>query len=202
VKPDLSELAHHGVKGMKWGVRRGSLRERARGAVDDSFQRRIEGNRAIATGNAKARDRLRSAVTTPTGIIPSKTIAARRVRILEDRRARFSEGNATARDILAVVGHAGTSDLFISRRDKRGADVADTKNVKQYDSVHAARKDAGEKFTEGKKQAELMQTKLSDARKDRRAQARTDVKKAAVKTVAVSAIGAGVGIGLGKAIGG
>ena len=120
-KPSLEEvLEHHGIKGMKWGVRRGGLRSRVKGAADDQFQRRITTARAVASGNAKGRDRLRSTLSTVTGFTQSKKLAATRVSKLEKRQQRVAAGEAKVGDILSVIGHTSITDLAVSRRDKRG----------------------------------------------------------------------------------
>lgn len=111
-------LEHHGIKGMKWGVRRGNLQSRAMGAIDDSYQRRIATAHAVSTGQATAADIFRTATRT-YGILPSKKLATRREAILTKRRERWANGHATAADVLSVVGHVRVNELVISRTDKR-----------------------------------------------------------------------------------
>jgi len=118
-KPSLEDLAHHGVKGMKWGVRTGGLRGRVRGAADDQFQRRITTANAVATGTAKKRDVVRTVAFTGSHVT-NKKLAARRVQVLQERQARVAKGEAKVGDILSVIGHTSVADLAVSRRDKRG----------------------------------------------------------------------------------
>lgn len=115
-------IRHYGVKGMTWGVRRGNLKDRVKGAALDSIQRRRATNRAIATNTATVEDYSRVATRRIGGHLNAgnKAIANRRVAVLNRREERIKAGNARIDDILDGLATVAISDLVISRRDKRG----------------------------------------------------------------------------------
>lgn len=117
-----SFLTHHGVKDMKWGVRRGGIKDRITGAHKDSLQRRITTNREIAEGRGQKRDYGRVAVFRPVGwgTFKSKKVAAVRVKQLEARAERVASGKTKASDILDRAFNTNVSDVIISRTDARG----------------------------------------------------------------------------------
>lgn len=118
-------LEHYGVKGMKWGTRRGGLRDRMKGAHNDSLQRRITTNKEIAGGRGQTRDYARRTAFNPVGmamplVAGNKKLAARRVKTLEARQKRVNSGKTTLRDKGDYLFTTSIADLAISRRDKRG----------------------------------------------------------------------------------
>lgn len=111
---DESVIEHHGVKGMKWGVRRGNLKSRVRGAVKDNIHNRRASARAVAEGRARLSDHL----STP-GLINRRKNAAKLVKDLDAREDRLRSGKGKVGDILSEIGRLGLSDLFLSYRDTR-----------------------------------------------------------------------------------
>jgi len=111
-KPSLESLIleHHGVVGMKWGVRR---------------ERELEYHKSIAAGKGSRRQRLNYGMNVAKmhelvrhgGDI--QKVAAARVTKLEAQKARYEAGNATVRDNLRNLGkNVGASPYQIVTRGK------------------------------------------------------------------------------------
>lgn len=123
-KPPLEEaLAHFGVKGMKWGVRRGNLRSRIGGVVADTNHNRTahlvrrRENRP-ATSDEKI-DRAIALIARGGTNRLNKRIDIE-LRALEKQRKRIEAGKLAAIDILSIIARVKLIDLVISRRDNRG----------------------------------------------------------------------------------
>lgn len=103
-------LAHYGVKGMKWGVRR---------------QRRVERARRVANRQGSLRDKASTAYNVrTTDLLARRSFSGAADRYAtreENREARFQAGEATARDILARFGTSVTlhNEDFIPVRRRR-----------------------------------------------------------------------------------
>lgn len=100
-KPSLDELAHFGVKGMKWGTRR---------------QKRLDRVSRVASGKGSFTDKVRvfSTETSPASFAYNgglKGAAASRKRELAARKKRIQAGKASVADFLAL--HGGDK-MFIS----------------------------------------------------------------------------------------
>jgi hypothetical protein len=97
-------LAHHGVKGMKWGVRR---------------QRRIDRiSRAGQPGSTKASRARTLLSTTPTGpvdLVKGRGLrggAARKATRIQSRTDRLAAGEGRVRDVLMHIGGTRLSDIL------------------------------------------------------------------------------------------
>lgn len=114
-------LAHYGVVGMKWGKRRGGLKSRAKGAMQDSVERRLTTNKEIAEGRGQARDYRRRTLHRLPGALASGSTksAARRAKKLGGQLDRMKAGKATTRDKIGAAMNTPLIDLAVSRRDKR-----------------------------------------------------------------------------------
>lgn len=115
-------LEHYGVKGMKWGVQRGGVKTRVKNAALDSIQRRKTTNKEISEGRGKVRDYYRTASRRTLGPLTfgSKKVAAKRADKLQGQEDRIKAGKAKFMDIFDVTMNTPISDLFVSRRDRRG----------------------------------------------------------------------------------
>lgn len=126
-KPELDDdlLMHFGIKGMKWGFRKGSSKtgvSRARGALIDRNERYIwRTQKALKgkQGNGLLRDRAGRKLD---HIVLGKTFTDRLYKVnikeMRDQNARLKSGKATLRDKLAVYGHVNPANMFVSNRPK------------------------------------------------------------------------------------
>lgn len=111
-KPSLEDLAHHGVKGMHWGVRK------ARTGNIDRETSRLD---RVAKGGGSVRDKvvaLNSAKLTKVvrrGGLRSE--AARNSKDLKAQRERLATGKATMKDVLKAYGSVSVVDVIRSTRD-------------------------------------------------------------------------------------
>lgn len=115
-------LAHYGVTGMKWGVRKGSVKSRLKGAASDAVERQLVTNKSIANGTAQTRDYRRAIVKGGTfGVVtgPRKKSAAKRVERLEGLQTRIDTGKTGVMDKIGLAYNISPGDLVVSRRDKR-----------------------------------------------------------------------------------
>lgn len=96
-------LAHYGVSGMKWGVRRAALTKE---------NRRMESLKKVSEGTAKSGDRLR------VGLLRSKKSASKQLSKAVEREKRVESGKAKARDIFALYGTLSAGDLMVQGKAK------------------------------------------------------------------------------------
>jgi hypothetical protein len=114
-KPSLEELAHHGVKGMKWGKRRGLT-----DVHNEKVTKSIAINNRVASGKGSFGDKFKVAQTTTlVGLAANKGlkgVAAKNERILKEHKARIENGQRKIRDGLAIYGGASVGDLIKASR--------------------------------------------------------------------------------------
>lgn len=105
-KPSLDSLAHHGVKGMKWGL---------------SKQRELDYHNKIASGQGSRLQNAhyRANIATLPELMKHKgditKIAAERASALQAQKDRIESGNATKRDKLDRALNTSVVDLARGR---------------------------------------------------------------------------------------
>lgn len=110
-KPSLDELAHYGVKGMRWGMRK------ARTGQIDAQTRVLD---KVASGTANRREKLAVASTSSVYALTRRGLAgeaARRSTDLKAQKDRLAKGEATVRDILLTYHNVTLIDLIRARKD-------------------------------------------------------------------------------------
>lgn len=115
-------LAHYGIKGMKWGRRRGSLGSRIDGAQSDRIQRRTELLKRAVSGQKTTAERIAQA---PERILLGKKrldkMANKQLGQLADRQKRIDAGKKNFGDKLDAALHTTLADLVVSRQDNKTA---------------------------------------------------------------------------------
>lgn len=121
-KPSLEELRHFGVKGMKWGLRRGSsetgvgrVRAAAAQSLMDESRRRATASQIGGKAGTFGYNFLRGL------IIPSIPGTAKTAERQKAAAKRILSGKTQAKDILRVLGNLTPADLFITTTLKPGA---------------------------------------------------------------------------------
>lgn len=121
-KPSPADLRHVGVKGMKWGIRRGSsetgvgrIRAAAAQSLLDESRRRASAAEIAGKPGTFAYNLARSI------IIPSLPGTAKTAERQKAAAERILAGKTKASDILRVIGNLTPVDLFITTKPKTGA---------------------------------------------------------------------------------
>jgi len=106
-------IAHYGVKGMKWGVRR---------RYAENVTRRTDVLDRVANGTATRREKVAAVATTSLANLAVnkglKNDAARRSANEKAHLARVMAGEKTARDTLVMFGRLSVLDIAAGGRDK------------------------------------------------------------------------------------
>lgn len=122
-------LAHHGVKGMKWGVRR---------------ENRIQSLERVGSGTATKRETLRYGATEATGLgvrrngglAGSAANKAANMRAVDARRAR---GEGSIGDFLKAHGGDRVIDTGGKDRDRRGVELVQKHSATKMSTVNSRR---------------------------------------------------------------
>lgn len=111
-------LEHYGVKGMKWGVRKG-VRGRANAVVSRKLNTAIDYNDRVASGKASAVQTLRVAVSASVFELAKnkgvKNVAAARADKGRAIRSRLETGEATFKDKMLTYGNVTLLELARGR---------------------------------------------------------------------------------------
>lgn len=109
-------LAHYGVLGMKWGVRKGPLSSRVRDAELDFNQKRIDSNRRLSSGRPKLSEKV---INAPARILLGKAkfeeVARNGEKEWLDQRDRIQKGKTNAIDKASFMVSIPLSQLVIKR---------------------------------------------------------------------------------------
>lgn len=118
---DDSTLIHYGIKGMKWGKRKGGLRERAKGARLDAIQRKRAVAERALNGKGTREERI---INGPQKILMGKQAfdqaVTRRIADLDGQEERIKSGKRTIMDRIEQSYDVTLLDLAVSRRDNKG----------------------------------------------------------------------------------
>lgn len=110
-KPDLNDVQHHGVKGMKWGVRKQQVRD----SYAQATRNKAKSFDKVAKGTASKRDKAKVFATTSSANVQKhgglKNAAKVKADSLESRARRIESGKATTKDILIAYGTVSSHQL-------------------------------------------------------------------------------------------
>lgn len=115
------EIVHYGVKGMKWGVRKGG--NRVRGALSDQNQRatavltRARENRAKGLNEKINRG---TAIALSGGTKRFNRKVDKALGRLGAQKERLENGKLATRDVLQAVSGLSLLELGVSIQDRRG----------------------------------------------------------------------------------
>lgn len=116
-------LEHYGIRGMKWGVRRGSSKtgmSRARSAAVDRNDRAIRRIQDSQKGKGPLRFRIeRKLNQIAIGESATKRLEKLTIAELRDQNVRLKSGKATVRDKLQVLMTTTPLDFVLSNRPKK-----------------------------------------------------------------------------------
>lgn len=117
-------LAHFGVKGMKWGVRKGNVTSRFKGAMTDRNNANIN------------RDKIRLSRAKSLGKGETRVNQRRALRIskLTDQNKRIATGKMKVKDILKGLNTVSAMELVISVKPTVTRNKTDTKVTRQVKS--------------------------------------------------------------------
>ena len=131
-------IAHFGVKGMKWGVRRGSLGSRLTGSLSEKNSHRIN----------KSSTKLSRAKSIGKGETFVNRQRAKKISTLTDQNKRIAAGKATAKDILIGLNKVSLTNLAVTTTRTATRDKRDTKVTRQVkdDFKNISNKDFRSKY--------------------------------------------------------
>lgn len=113
-------LAHYGVKGMKWGVRK-RAKDRVKRANSNRLAKRSESLKRVSEGKGSIRDKAYALSTISSGKIIAnkgfKNAAAEKASRLSDRNERVKSGKTTITDKLDAALFTTPIDVLRARKD-------------------------------------------------------------------------------------
>lgn len=112
-------LEHHGVRGMRWGIRRVRRNEAigraAQGNKSRSNKIRVAGNLIGRSAPVTAFDAFKLATDKTKGNTNLRNLAKRKFTRTVEREARIKKGKARIRDYIVHFGATRVTDLFPTR---------------------------------------------------------------------------------------
>ena len=112
-------LAHYGVKGMKWGRRKGSLSSRIKESAVEKKTNMIDRRERVLSGKSSIRDKLivGSTLSAPRVLLNKgvKKTIARDIAIDKATRSRYESGKTTVMDNVNMVMGVSLLDLTVKR---------------------------------------------------------------------------------------
>lgn len=112
-------LEHYGVKGMKWGRRKGSLSSRVREVGVEKKTKSIESRERVLSGKGSIRDKINAGSTLSVAkVLDNKGVKnAIASDLARDKatRTRLQTGKATFTDKFGVAMNVSILDLAVKR---------------------------------------------------------------------------------------
>lgn len=112
-------LEHYGVKGMKWGRRKGSLSSRARQVGAEKKTKIIDRRERVLSGKSSIRDKLivGSTLSAPRVLLNKgvKNTIAKDIARDKATRARYESGKTTVLDKVNLAMGASVLELSVKR---------------------------------------------------------------------------------------
>lgn len=112
------ELMHYGVKGMKWGVRRGGLGKRWKDVISEegrAKQGRLERQNSGNTRGVVEKINRSAHIVVGGGKKRMQKRNAAEIQRIEQQRRRIAKGEATVRDMLSGLNSVSVLDLAFTR---------------------------------------------------------------------------------------
>lgn len=128
-----AELSHYGVKGMRWGVRRGGLKSRVSGAILDRNQRNVKYLKDVKNkeidekgfllgkyDKAQVNAARKIGVAMHFGEKRYQKSMDKQISKIEAQSENINSGKLRVRDVVGAVATISIAELAVSIRDAQG----------------------------------------------------------------------------------